>query len=57
MIPAGKHSITWKFEPESFIKGSIYSSVFSFLTLILFLGISGFELNKKLGKEKLHEIK
>jgi hypothetical protein len=57
MIPAGKHSITWKFEPESFIKGSIYSSVFSFLTLILFLGISGFELKKKLGKEKLHEIK
>jgi hypothetical protein len=57
MIPAGKHKITWKFEPESFIKGSIYSSVFSFLTLILFLGISGFELKKKLGKEKLHEIK
>jgi hypothetical protein len=57
LIPAGKHSITWKFEPESFIQGSIYSSVFSFLTLILFLGISGFELKKKLGKEKLHEIK
>jgi len=50
-IPAGKHSITWKFEPESFIKGSTYASIFSILLLLTFFGVSGLELKKALGKE------
>ena len=44
IIPAGKHAIEWKFEPESYTKGSTYASIFSILTLLLFLGVIGFEL-------------
>jgi hypothetical protein len=38
MIPAGKHSITWKFEPISFKKASGYSMIGSLL-LLLSLGL------------------
>ena len=38
MIPAGKHSITWKFEPTSFKKASSYSMIGSLL-LLLSLGL------------------
>ena len=38
MIPAGKHSITWKFEPVSFKKASGYSMIGSLL-LLLSLGL------------------
>ncbi len=44
IIPAGKHAIEWKFEPESYTKGSTYASIFSILTLLLFFGVIGFEL-------------
>lgn len=53
IIPAGKHTIEWKFEPESFTKGSIYASIFSILTLLLFFGVTGLELkNKFVSSEK-----
>jgi hypothetical protein len=52
MIPAGKHKIVWKFEPESFIKGSTYASIFSIFLLLTFFGVSGLELKKTYGKEE-----
>lgn len=53
IIPAGKHTIEWKFEPESFTKGSSYASIFSILTLLLFFGVTGLELkNKFVSSEK-----
>jgi len=47
IIPAGKHAIEWKFEPESYTKGSTYASIFSFLTLLLFFGVTGLELKNQ----------
>jgi hypothetical protein len=52
IIPAGKHSIEWKFEPASYIEGSTYASVFSILLLLTFFGVSGLELKKALSKEE-----
>lgn len=52
IIPAGKHTIEWKFEPISYIKGSTYASIFSILLLLTFFGVSGLELKKVLGKEE-----
>lgn len=53
LIPAGKHTIEWKFEPESYAKGSSYASIFSILTLLLFFGVTGLELkNKFISSEK-----
>ncbi len=48
IIPAGKHTIEWKFEPESYTKGSTYASIFSILTLLLFFGVIGLELKNQL---------
>jgi hypothetical protein len=47
IIPAGKHAIEWKFEPESYTKGSTYASIFSILTLLLFFGVTGLELKNQ----------
>jgi len=52
IIPAGKHAIEWKFEPESFTKGSTYASIFSILLLLSFFGVSGLELKKEFGNEE-----
>ncbi|MBU3658836.1 MAG: YfhO family protein [Flavobacteriales bacterium] len=53
IIPAGKHTIEWRFEPESYAKGSSYASIFSILTLLLFFGVTGLELkNKFVSSEK-----
>jgi hypothetical protein len=52
IIPPGKHSIEWKFEPASYIEGSTYASVFSILLLLTFFGVSGLELKKALSKEE-----
>lgn len=52
IIPAGKHTIEWKFEPDSYIKGSTYASIFSILLLLTFFGVSGLELKKVSDKEE-----
>lgn len=44
MIPAGKHKITWKFEPISFKKASGYSMIGSLLLLFGFIGIVFMEI-------------
>ena len=51
IIPAGKHAVEWKFEPESYTKGSTYASIFSVLTLLLFLGVTGLEFKNQLKSE------
>jgi hypothetical protein len=51
IIPAGKHAIEWKFEPESYTKGSTYASIFSILTLLLFFGVTGLELKNQFSSE------
>jgi len=43
IIPAGKHTIEWKFEPESYLKGSSYASIFSILTVLFFFGVVAWE--------------
>jgi hypothetical protein len=54
MIPAGKHSITWKFEPETYVKsskislvGSILLSLLSFLAFVSSLKIEFTRNNSK----------
>lgn len=37
-IPAGEHTITWRFHPESYYKGSTYSIAGSILLMLLVLG-------------------
>lgn len=51
-ITAGKHQIAWRFEPESYLKGSTYSMIGSLVLLLGFLGITGLELRnwRKSGK-------
>jgi uncharacterized membrane protein YfhO len=46
MVPAGKHEIVWKFEPEVWKKGNTISTAGSVL-FVLLLGLSGFGLWKK----------
>lgn len=46
-IPAGKHQIVWKFQPSSFIAGTSYSRIGSFILILAFLGIGGLQLKKK----------
>jgi hypothetical protein len=47
MIPAGKHSITWKFEPISFKKASNYSMIGSLLLLLSLVLVVGKECRSK----------
>lgn len=51
-VPAGKHQITWTFEPKSFITGSRYSVLGSVLLLFAFFGVGGLQLLKKVGKQE-----
>ena len=51
-IPAGKHQIVWRFEPESYLKGSTYSMISSLVLLLGFLGITGLELRNWCKSEK-----
>ena len=51
-IPAGKHQIAWRFEPESYLKGSTYSMIGSLVLLLGFLGITGLELRNWRKSEK-----
>ena len=40
VVPAGKHTIEWKFEPPSFTSGSKVSMAGSLLVLLFFFGMS-----------------
>lgn len=53
IIPAGKHSVVWKFEPTSYATGKSLSLFSSILLLLLFGGISFISLRKKEDKEKI----
>ena len=46
-VPAGKHQIVWKFEPNSYIAGTTYSMIGSLLLILAFLGVGGLQLKKK----------
>jgi uncharacterized membrane protein YfhO len=46
-VPAGEHTIEWKFEPASFNQGSTYSLAGSVLLLLIVLGSVFLELRKK----------
>jgi uncharacterized membrane protein YfhO len=46
-VPAGKHQIVWKFEPNSYIAGTTYSMIGSLLLILAFLGVGGLQLTKK----------
>jgi hypothetical protein len=50
MVPAGKHAIEWRFEPETYAKGSVFSAIGSF-SLIAALGIIFFMTFKNAKKE------
>jgi hypothetical protein len=51
MIPAGKHTIVWKFEPTSYATGKSLSLFSSVILLALFGGISFISLRPKREKE------
>ncbi|MGL5888795.1 MAG: YfhO family protein, partial [Bacteroidia bacterium] len=46
-IPAGKHQIEFKFEPEFYAKGESISRIGSILLLLLLAGVVGWEVWKK----------
>jgi uncharacterized membrane protein YfhO len=50
LVPAGKHAIEWRFEPETYAKGSVFSAIGSF-SLIAALGIIFFMTFKNAKKE------
>ena len=52
VVPAGKHTITFKFEPKSYFTGTKISLTFSYLLIIILLGGIGFEIFKFIKKEK-----
>jgi hypothetical protein len=57
MMPAGKHEVVWKFEPEVWTKGNTISTAGSILFCLL-LGLSGFGLwrnRKQVGNEEKSE--
>jgi hypothetical protein len=51
MVPAGKHAIEWRFEPETYAKGSTYALIGSLALLLAFFGIVGMSLKEKLKSE------
>ena len=51
LVPAGKHKIEWKFEPETYAKGNTYALIGSLGLLIALFSILGMNI-----KEKLKEI-
>lgn len=54
-VPAGKHTISWTFEPKSFNTGTTYSMIGSLILLLSFFGIGGLELNKCCKKKESQE--
>jgi hypothetical protein len=51
MVPSGKHAIEWRFEPETYAKGSTYALIGSLALLLAFFGIVGMSLKEKLKSE------
>jgi len=47
-VPAGEHTIEWKFEPESFATGKNLSYAGSAILLLFTLGVAGMETRKAL---------
>jgi hypothetical protein len=50
LVPAGKHQIDFKFEPESFIWGSRISTIFSYLLLLLLAVALGWTIRTQRNK-------
>jgi heme/copper-type cytochrome/quinol oxidase subunit 4 len=50
LVPAGKHQIEFKFEPESFIWGSRISTIFSYLLLLLLAVALGWTIRTQRNK-------
>jgi hypothetical protein len=48
LIPAGKHSITWKFEPETYYSSNNYSMIGSIGLILSCLLIFGLNLIQSL---------
>jgi hypothetical protein len=44
LIPAGEHTIEFKFEPQSFFIGERVSSISSIILILLLIGVLGFEV-------------
>lgn len=53
VLPAGEHSIEFRFEPRSYILGEKITSASSYLLLILLLGALGWEFR---GKRKVKQV-
>jgi hypothetical protein len=52
LVPAGKHEITWKFEPKVYYAGGTITLISSLLVLLLFFGALAIELRKNLTSKK-----
>ncbi len=52
VVPAGKHAIEWRFEPETYAKGSTYALIGSLSLLLALFGILGMNLKNYLKGDK-----
>ena len=52
-IPAGTHTIVWKFEPKSYLAGSSYSLLGSIALLLVFFSVGGIEVRKSLNQKEI----
>ena len=52
VLPAGSHTIEFKFEPEIYKIGEAISLASSLLLILLVLGVGGFEIFKALKAKK-----
>jgi hypothetical protein len=52
-IPAGTHTIVWKFEPKSYLAGSSYSLLGSIALLLVFISVGGLEVKKSLNQKEI----
>jgi uncharacterized membrane protein YfhO len=48
-VPSGKHTIEFKFEPNSFVTGNAITKMSSWLMLLIVLGSIGWTLKEKKG--------
>ncbi len=56
LVPAGKHAIEWRFEPETYTKGSTYALIGSISLLLALFGILGVHLKNYLNGDNKNEI-